>query len=286
MSHRLTDITGIVVIDEVDVQCHVDLQYRVIPRLIALFPKVQFIMTSHSPLFLLGMERQFGQDGFQVIEMPNGTTITTERFSEFEQSLAYYRSTAAYEKELETTLASNEMPLVLLEGETDPVYVKTALALAGRDDILLTMEIDWVGIRGRQGAEQSGDKALDNVASILQANPGLSRRNVLLVYDCDTNKLPYDHGRVRKRAVPRNDQNTTARKGIENLLPSVLFEKRFYRRREIQGDYGEMRVIEDFDKVTFCHWVCGDRRKSNDFDGFDSVIKILEEWREEILDSR
>ncbi|MCW3058571.1 MAG: hypothetical protein JWQ02_392, partial [Capsulimonas sp.] len=59
-SWSLNEIEGIVIVDEIDAHLHSDLQYQVLPMLIKLFPKVQFIMTSHAPLFLLGMEREFG----------------------------------------------------------------------------------------------------------------------------------------------------------------------------------------------------------------------------------
>lgn len=52
-----SDIRGIVIVDEIDAHMHVDLQTDALPRLIALFPKVQFVLSSHSPLFALGLER-------------------------------------------------------------------------------------------------------------------------------------------------------------------------------------------------------------------------------------
>ena len=57
--HLSRDITGIVLIDEIDAHLHPSLQYEVVPQLIKLFPKVQFIVSSHSPLFLLGMEKAY-----------------------------------------------------------------------------------------------------------------------------------------------------------------------------------------------------------------------------------
>ena len=52
---KAEDISGIVVVDEIDVHLHARYQYRVLPRLIQLFPNVQFVVTSHSPLFLIGL---------------------------------------------------------------------------------------------------------------------------------------------------------------------------------------------------------------------------------------
>lgn len=91
------NISGIVAIDEVDVHLHSDLQHTVLPELIKLFPKVQFIITTHSPLFILGMKEVFGEDGFQIRNMPNGDTITTERFSEFENAYSILKNTEKFD---------------------------------------------------------------------------------------------------------------------------------------------------------------------------------------------
>ena len=47
----LDKVRGIVLIDEIDVHLHCELQSKVLPSLIKHFPLVQFIVTSHSPLF-------------------------------------------------------------------------------------------------------------------------------------------------------------------------------------------------------------------------------------------
>lgn len=47
---KLTDLTGIVMIDDIDVHLHPKWQREVVPKLATTFPKLQFIITSHSPL--------------------------------------------------------------------------------------------------------------------------------------------------------------------------------------------------------------------------------------------
>lgn len=44
-----SDIPGIVLIDEPELHLHLDLQYQIMPLLTDLFPKVQFIVATHSP---------------------------------------------------------------------------------------------------------------------------------------------------------------------------------------------------------------------------------------------
>ena len=79
----LSQITGLVIIDEIAAHLHPTLQHDVLPELISLFPKVQFIVSSHSPLFLLGMEKRFGVDRVTILEMPEAKRINSERYSEF-----------------------------------------------------------------------------------------------------------------------------------------------------------------------------------------------------------
>lgn len=66
-SIQLERIEGLVIIDEIEAHLHADLQFEVLPRLLKLFPKVQFIISTHSPLFSLGMERELGSDGIQIV---------------------------------------------------------------------------------------------------------------------------------------------------------------------------------------------------------------------------
>lgn len=46
---RQAQVPGIVLIDEPELHLHLDLQYQIMPMLIELFPKVQFIVATHSP---------------------------------------------------------------------------------------------------------------------------------------------------------------------------------------------------------------------------------------------
>jgi predicted ATP-binding protein involved in virulence len=46
----LTDVTGLVMVDDVDLQLHPSWQRQVVPKLATTFPKLQFVLTTHSPL--------------------------------------------------------------------------------------------------------------------------------------------------------------------------------------------------------------------------------------------
>lgn len=50
------DVQGIVLIDEVDVHLHLDLQKKVLPFLTTFFPNIQFIISTHSPFVLSSVD--------------------------------------------------------------------------------------------------------------------------------------------------------------------------------------------------------------------------------------
>jgi hypothetical protein len=47
-----TELSGLVLIDEIDLHLHPSWQRTVVPHLAAAFPRLQFILTSHSPIVL------------------------------------------------------------------------------------------------------------------------------------------------------------------------------------------------------------------------------------------
>ena len=130
-SISLSEISGIVIIDEIELHLHTSLQKEVLPKLIKLFPKVQFVITSHAPLFLLGMQEEFGDDGYEIYEMPTATKISVERFSEFQRAYEYFKETQTYQKDAEEAILKarpSSKAFVITEGSTDWKHMNTALA--------------------------------------------------------------------------------------------------------------------------------------------------------------
>lgn len=127
LSYSLQNIRGVVVIDEIELHLHASLQREVLPRLIKLFPQVQFVITSHSPLFLLGMNEIIGEENYDIYEMPKGIKISAEQFSEFESAYRYFASTEHFRQEIaEAIERTQEKPLIITEGATDWKHMKAA----------------------------------------------------------------------------------------------------------------------------------------------------------------
>lgn len=142
-SYRASEVEGICIIDEIDSHLHVDLQYQSLPRLMSIFPNIQFIVSSHSPLFVLGMEQEFGDEGFRIIDMLSGMPIQAEAYSEFDSAFKILRETRTFNEAVVQATGSVGKTLVFLEGETDPKYLQAAAEVLGREEILEKFELDW-----------------------------------------------------------------------------------------------------------------------------------------------
>ena len=265
-SFDLASIKGIVLIDEIDAHLHPSLQHEVVPKLIKLFPKVQFILSSHSPLFLLGMEKKFGPDGIKILELPTGTEIPCERYSEFGNAFDYYQETVRFQEELENRIKAGTKPLLLTEGPLDVRYIKTAITRFGKSDLLTAIDFE--------AADGSGN--LDKILGFYKKNPSLLHRPIMLLYDCDAKQEPKEVGKLWVRRIQSNPENQKVLKGVENLFPGSLFEDSFYQ--EEPSPKGDGGINKTLDKNAFCNWICAERKDNADFDKFESVILILEEF--------
>lgn len=126
-SIELDKIKGIVVIDEAELHLHTNLQREVLPKLLKRFPKVQFVVSSHSPLFLLGMDEFYGKDKYEIYQMPGAIKISSESFPEFERAYGYMSETKRHQQEIQNAIDEHSgKPLIITEGATDWKHMKAA----------------------------------------------------------------------------------------------------------------------------------------------------------------
>lgn len=200
MSIHPENIAGIVVIDEIELHLHSVLQKEVLPRLIKLFPKVQFIITTHSPLFLIGMKQIYGEGNFDIYNLPQGIKIDVERFSEFERAYSYFAETEFHNnKIMEAINKSTGKALVITEGATDWKHMKAACYALKRDekcsDLLEEPNFEFFQYEPANSKEESefmiemGNKALCAMCEAYSKIP--QKRKLIFVADRDdkeTNK--------------------------------------------------------------------------------------------------
>lgn len=188
----------------------------------------------------------------------------------------YIEKTSAIKKQVFATVEKGGNPMVLTEGETDPIYIKKAFQLFNKQEILHEIDIEWVGASiGKGKSINTGDSGLNSTRDVLLSNPNFVTREILLLYDCDTRKADQDFDNLKIRRIPEH-KNRKIKKGIENLFPDHLFTSDFYIERIKYGNYGEENRIQEFQKMKFCEWVCT-RGEKKDFADFELVINIIEQ---------
>ena len=274
----ISDVKGIVVVDEVDAHLHVTYQIDVLPKLIKLFPKVQFVLTSHSPLFLIGLEKVLGRDAFDIVSLPSGEVIQVEHFSEFSEIYESFKDSKKFQTEVLNLLETDTKPIVYLEGTTDIAYLQKAATFLNKLELL-----DAIDLRDGGGA--------GNLTKIFNAfdNP-LAKdlvKNVVLLYDCDVSVQSKSNGKVHKLVIPKVDENPIA-KGIENLFSNATITKveqldpRWIDITSVTKRVRSQDVVEEpvksvniDEKRNLCNWICTNG-VLEDFQGFQTVFDLIE----------
>lgn len=136
---NLSDLKGVVVVDEIDKHLHIKLQKEVFPKLIKLFPNLQFFISSHSPFFSLGVSQQLGERARFLDLANNGLEIPMDNIDEWDDIYKIVISkNEDYKKkaeELQSRIGQGTNPLIITEGKTDIIYLRKALASLGITDI-------------------------------------------------------------------------------------------------------------------------------------------------------
>ena len=273
------DVRGIVVVDEIDLHLHAVHQHEVLPELIKMFPNVQFVVTTHSPLFVLGMQKVFGEDGIALYRLPQGHRISPEEFSEFEDAYRALTETVRFSDDLRAAIAGAQKPILFVEGSTDQKYIQKASQLLGKEAMLQQIEI-------RDGG---GHGNLDNIWKLRSLPGSIVQQKVMLLYDCEK-AIPFeDKGGFLRRVVPKQSDHPIE-KGIENLFGKVALEKaRQHRSAFIDCDPGRTKTvrgelvdvpdvwtIDENEKTNLCNWLCENGTKE-DFQGFQAIFELLED---------
>ena len=166
--------------------------------------------------------------------------------------------------------------LVFVEGPTDVKYIKTALAVLGRQDILDAIVLDTVG--NRFGNKGGGESNLKNGFLFLLENR-LIKNKVLFLFDPDVKDLP-NHGKdVENLYIRRMDEYSSDKTGIESLFLNHVLEEGFSKGYvcKILRQYPPNLTYKVENKKSFCKWIC--RKRENipeDFSGFQKIVRLID----------
>ena len=123
---------GICIIDEIDLNLHISQQLYVLPKLLNEFPKIQFIITTHSPFFIKGFKDEFASN-CDIYALPLCEKVDSiYDFSQFKEAEAAFNDTIDdlkqkienQERQINELINENSSILLVTEGITDSKYIK------------------------------------------------------------------------------------------------------------------------------------------------------------------
>lgn len=179
----LDEIQGIVIIDEIDKHLHIRLQKEVLPSLMSLLPNIQFIVSSHSPFFNMGLAEIIPERS-QIIDLDNhGFVIAPENNRQYQEvyemmldannqfSHKYY--------ELRKVVDQLNKPVILTEGKTDIKHI-----LKAKETLKITdLNFECVDESNQPNGDQDLYKLLEQLSKIPQPHP------IIGIFDRDNSNI-------------------------------------------------------------------------------------------------
>lgn len=241
-----------VFIDEPEISLHPDWQKRVMDYYKAMFTDAsgrqtsQIFCVTHSP-FVVHKENRCNDKVVVLARDEEGRVVAKDRPE-------YYRcdSLVVIEDAFDFSGFVEEASTVYVEGPTDERYFTRAAEVFGYASKLT---FRCVGKSTEGGGKGTGCNNLKHAAEFL-ANRGFNFKNAC-IFDCDVSKIPEDSGAVHVVRMENHSNAKLISRGIENalILDDVDMDP-FYSSKEIIGDYGEKKTIPEFNKTSFCHYIC------------------------------
>ena len=262
--------SGVLLIDEIDKHLHIQMQKEVLPRLIQLFPNVQFIISSHSPFATMGLEENVPtKTRTKIIDLDlNGITSDLSATRVFSEGYNAMVEKNNQYKVMYETLKFKVEPIklqIVTEGNNDK-HIKKAIEML---DPSLLDRLEFC-FNGNTGWEQL-KKGYDAISS---SRP---QAKYLFVFDCDSgdsvNQLLENDNFFRFRLI-KNDKNDKVKKGIENLYPPELFCDNYYTETTKTNDYGAISRIQEFDKNAFLATILNDADLAH-FQNFQPLLEKI-----------
>lgn len=146
---KYSNISGIVIIDEVDKHLHIKLQKEILPRLFDLFPNIQFILSSHSPFVSMGLANHLPLRS-KIIDLSSGEGIEISP-----------RENPLYEEVYQMMLSENEQYKKMYESLKSS---HKEYKLLVEDSYAQIYKIAWMKLKGIDFDKDNLDVVFDNNA--------------------------------------------------------------------------------------------------------------------------
>lgn len=289
-SINLSQIEGIVIIDEVDLHLHIELQHDVLPQLIKLFPKVQFIISSHSPFFLAGMAKTFNEDDYLMLNMPDGNPIgKVDDFEEFTKSYELFTQLTESHlqelKELRQQIEDSTRPLIITEGKTDWKHLKSAFESFKSDYPNLDFEFhEYEDLN-------MGNHALSQIIESYEKVS--SNRKIIAIFDRDDKSINDKYGEKTYKKI-KDNLFALCIPAISNELDKISTEYYYTESDLKRHDENNRRLFDSREFIVTSgisknkEFILKDRAKACKLGIIDSNVYELEdaEWKNSIALSK
>ncbi len=182
----LEEIKGIVLIDEIEKHLHITLQKEILPKMFALFPNVQFIVSSHSPFLNMGLATELSEK-HKIFDLDhNGISCSATKNELYEEvynmMIDENNRFAKLCVDLTGKLKSLTKPLIITEGKTDIKHILKAIEKLGITDL------DFDIIQDDQ--QPDGDS---NLHKLLEQAAHIDNKNKIIgIFDRDIKKTVED----------------------------------------------------------------------------------------------
>lgn len=270
--YNLGDITidqlsGIVIIDEIDAHLHFDFCRLILPEMINMFPKIQFIISSHSPFFLLGMKEKFNIN-CDFVNMPSGYIGGIDNFEEIKKMYDLvendYEEKAKQLKQYEEQIKHISKTIIITEGKTDWKHLKRA-----KEKLNIQDDFDFY-----ESMDDMGDTAILNMLKAQAKIKNINKR--IFIFDNDSEaiikEVAGENGNYKtwgnnvysfvipKPGIRENEEKIS----IEHYYPDevlkkeVLFENGIIRRIYCGNDFQKTGINIQLNKRCNKKEVCGE----------------------------
>ena len=179
---QLTQITGVVLIDEIDKNLHIKMQHDILPNLLAMFPNIQFIVSSHSPFLNMGLADE-ANDRTQIFDLDNNGFVCEPQNNKlyqevYETMIKENQRFAEKYNDLKTKVDTINKPVVITEGKSDWKHFKAALRHFKENHEYEDLDIELLEYNF-----DFGDKRLNTLLN--QYNTFPHRYIIIGIFDCD-----------------------------------------------------------------------------------------------------
>lgn len=174
-----SEMKGIVLIDEIEEKLHIRMQKEVLPKLLAFFPNIQFIASTHSPFLGIGLAESTDVKS-QILDLENeGIAVppaSNTLYNEvYQMMLGENKKYASLYFQLKNEITKSQIPLIVTEGKTDIKHIRHAMKMLNKE-----MKLEFYNVENKNWSDSHLWTMLTNLSKVKQ------QRKIIGIFDRDT----------------------------------------------------------------------------------------------------